>query len=77
MTPKITITREGKLYYSLTTTAKSLGITKANLNKLMSSEGLEWCNFKENGPIWISSKHNSLSWKAIRKKALESKKSSL
>ena len=54
MMQKKTITREGKLYYSLTTAAKTLGITSVTLNKLISSEGLEWSNFRENGPIWIS-----------------------
>ena len=48
---------------------KYLGVTSVSLNKLMSSEGIEWCNFRENGPIWISAQSiTAYSWKAIRKK---------
>ncbi len=48
------IYHEGKLYYSVVATAKLLGITKPRLKQIMASESLEWCNFMENGPIWIS-----------------------
>lgn len=66
MMQKNTFTHKGKLYYWLTTAEKIFGNKQTTLNKLMSLEGLEWSNFRENGPIWICSKHNSLSWKAIR-----------
>ena len=48
------INHEGSLYYSEETAAKMLGITKPALKKIMISDCLDWCNFKENGPIWIS-----------------------
>ena len=48
------ITHEGRLYYSLSVAAKTLKITSTALNKLIISEGLEWSNFRANGPIWIS-----------------------
>ncbi len=52
--PKNTITHQGKLYYSQATTAKLLGITISALKALIIPEAFDWCNFKENGVVWIS-----------------------
>ncbi len=52
--PKNTITHQGKLYYSQATAAKLLGITISALKTLIIPETFEWCNFKENGVIWVS-----------------------
>lgn len=53
MVKKNSINYEGQLYYSQAAAAKILGLTKAELKSIM-GENLEWCNFKVNGPIWIT-----------------------
>jgi len=45
---------EGKLYYSMAHTAAMLGTTTPKLKQFMVAEGLDWANFRVNGPIWIS-----------------------
>lgn len=45
---------EGKLYYSMAVTAGMLGITKPKLMQILNSEGFDWANFRDNGPIWVS-----------------------
>ena len=49
-----TVKYEGKLYYSVHTVARLLGTTNGNVKKMMVPEGLEWMNFRVNGPIYIS-----------------------
>ena len=51
---KNSTSRDGKLYYSEATAAKILEMTKPALKNIIISEQLEWCNFRENGPIWIT-----------------------
>lgn len=45
---------EGKLYYSVAHSAAKLGTTVTKLKQSMIEMELEWTNFRENGPIWIS-----------------------
>lgn len=54
MSGKQKVTHEGKLYYSVPLVAKLLGTTATKVRGLMLAEGLEWMNFKINGPIYIS-----------------------
>ena len=48
------VTHEGQLYYSVPLVAKLLGTSATKVRRLMLAEGLEWMNFRENGPIYIS-----------------------
>lgn len=48
------ILHEGKLYYSMAHTAATLGTTVPKLKRTMVEIGLDWGNFRDNGPIWIS-----------------------
>jgi hypothetical protein len=48
------ILHEGKLYYSMGHTAATLGTTVPKLKRTMIETGLDWANFRDNGPIWIS-----------------------
>lgn len=48
------LVHDGKLYYSVAATARMLGTTSPKLKKVIISEGLDWANFRVNGPIWIS-----------------------
>lgn len=54
MATKSQMMHEGKLYYSIAATAGLLGTTAPKVKQLMVPEGLEWANFRVNGPIWIS-----------------------
>jgi hypothetical protein len=54
MAVKTQLMHEGKLYYSVAATARLLGTTTPKLRQLIIPEGLEWANFRINGPIWIS-----------------------
>ena len=53
MSKKSSINYSGKLYYSEATAAKILGLTMAELKNVMGQQ-LDWCDFKVNGPIWIT-----------------------
>ncbi len=50
MKPRVEV--DGKTYCSLAESAKVLGTTKTKLTQIMST--LEWTQFKDNGPIYIS-----------------------
>ena len=54
MSGKQKVTHEGKLYYSVPLVAKLLGTSATKVRGLMLAEGLEWTNFRVNGPIYIS-----------------------
>ena len=54
MTKAQKVTHEGQQYYSVTLIAKLLGTSTTKVRQLMVPEGLEWMNFRENGPIYIS-----------------------
>lgn len=56
---------KGKLYYSMTLTAAMLNTTTTKLKQIMVAEGLDWANFRINGPIWISAE-SVVAWKARR-----------
>ncbi len=54
MAAKTQMMHEGKLYYSVATAAKLLGISKPKLKQLIEPEGIEYCNVRANGSIWVS-----------------------
>lgn len=54
MAPKTQMLQEGKLYYSLPAAARLLGTTTTRLNKMLVPEGIEYCNFRVNGPLWVN-----------------------
>lgn len=54
MAAKTQTTHEGKLYYSIPATAKLLGMTTTKLKQIMVQEGIEVCNFRVNGALWVS-----------------------
>lgn len=51
---KTQMMHEGKLYYSMSAAAKLLGTTTTKLKQIISPEGIEYCNFRVNGPLWVS-----------------------
>lgn len=50
---KSSIIHEGKLFYSVSAVAKLIGTTPEKVRQLVNREGLEWANFRVNGPIWV------------------------
>ncbi len=54
MAARSQVIHNGKLYYSMTASARLLGTTVSKLRQAMIPEGLEWTNIRVNGPIWIS-----------------------
>ena len=50
MKPRIEV--DGKTYCSISESARVLGTTKAKLTEVIGS--LEWTQFKDNGPIYIT-----------------------
>lgn len=54
MATKNQITHEGKLYYSMPAAARLLGTTTTKLKQIIEPEGIEYCNIRVNGPIWVS-----------------------
>ncbi len=54
MAVKTQMMHEGKLYYSMPAAAKLLGTTTTQLKQIIEPEGIEYCNFRVNGPIWVS-----------------------
>jgi hypothetical protein len=51
---KTQMMHEGKLYYSMPAAAKLLGTTTTKLKQIIEPEGIEYCNFRVNGPLWVS-----------------------
>jgi hypothetical protein len=54
MPAKTQILHEGKLYYSLVAAARLVGTTTTGLKKIIGAEGLEHCNLRVNGPLWVN-----------------------
>jgi hypothetical protein len=54
MSPKSKVVHEGVLYYSVPLVARLLGVSTRKVRALIVEEGLEWANFRVNGPIYIS-----------------------
>jgi len=67
MAAKTQIVHEGKIYYSVSATARLLGTTTTKLKQIIAVEGFEWQNFRVNGPIWIGAE--SINSYMRRKKA--------
>ena len=55
MAAKTQMMHQGKLYYSVAAAAKLLGISRPKLKQLIGPEGIEYCNVRANGAIWVSS----------------------
>jgi hypothetical protein len=51
---KTQMMHEGKLYYSMSAAAKLLGTTTTKLKQIIVPEGIEYCNFRLNGPLWVN-----------------------
>lgn len=54
MAAKTQMMHEGKLYYSMAAAARLLGTTTTKLKQIIGPEGIEYCNFRVNGPLWVS-----------------------
>jgi len=54
MASKTQMMHEGKLYYSMPVAARLLGTTTTKLKQIIGPEGIEFCNFRINGPLWIN-----------------------
>lgn len=54
MSGKDKIVFEGEQWYAVPLVAKLLGTSATKVRKLIEPEGLEWRNFRVNGPIYIS-----------------------
>lgn len=54
MLAKTQMMHEGKLYDSMPAAARLLGTTTAKLKQIIGPEGIEYCNFRVNGPLWLS-----------------------
>lgn len=61
------VTHEGQLYYSVSLVAKLQGTTVAKVKTIANREGLEWQNFRDNGPIYIS----AASFSAYKKRLMD------
>jgi hypothetical protein len=54
MAAKTHMLHEGKLYYSMPAAARLLATTTTKLKQIIGPEGIEYCNFRINGPLWVS-----------------------
>lgn len=54
MAVKTQMMHEGRLYYSMSAAAKLLGTTTTKLKQIIEPEGIGYCNFRVNGPLWLS-----------------------
>lgn len=54
MAAKTQLMHEGKLYYSMPAAAKLLGTTTTKLKQIIVPQGIEFCNFRVNGPLWVN-----------------------
>ena len=54
MAAKTQMMHEGKLYYSMPAAARLLGTTTTKLKQIIGPEGIEYSNFRVNGPLWVS-----------------------
>jgi hypothetical protein len=54
MAAKTQMLHDGKLYYSMPAAARLLGTTTTKLKQIIGPEGIEYCNFRVNGPLWVS-----------------------
>lgn len=54
MVARTQMMHEGKLYYSMPAAARLLGTTTTKLKQIIGPEGIEYCNFRVNGPLWVS-----------------------
>lgn len=54
MAAKTQMMHEGKLYYSMPAAAKLLGTTTTKLKRIIVPEGIEYCNFRLNGSLWVN-----------------------
>ncbi len=54
MAAKTQVIHEGTLYYSMSAAARLLGTTTTKLKQIIEPEGIEYRNFRVNGPLWVS-----------------------
>jgi hypothetical protein len=45
---------DGKLFYSMPAAARLLGTTTTKLKQIIGPEGIEYCNFRVNGALWVN-----------------------
>lgn len=54
MATKTQMMHDGKLYHSMPAAARLLGTTTTKLKQIIEPEGIECCNFRVNGTLWVN-----------------------